>query len=68
MNDIVHSIAAIFAGITGVAILAVLVSRNSNTTGVITAASGAYNSGLATALSPITGSSNSNSLGAGVQY
>lgn len=67
MSDVFHSIAAIFAGITGVAILAVLVSRNSNTVGVIGAASGAYNSGLATAISPIMGGG-SNSFGAGAQY
>lgn len=67
MNDVMHSIVAIFAGITGVAILAVLVSKNSNTTGVIQATGAAYSQSLATALSPIT-MTTTNSFGAGVQY
>lgn len=67
-NDLVHSIAAIFAGITGVAIIAVLVSKNSNTAGVINATGNAYSSSLAVALSPITGGRGGNSLGAGTQY
>ena len=67
-NDLIHSIAAIFAGITGVAVLAVLVSKNSNTAGVINASGNAYSSSLAVALSPITGSGNGNSIGLGTQF
>ena len=67
-QELIHSIAAIFAGITGVAIIAVLVSKNSNTAGVINASGNAYSSSLAVALSPITGSNNGNSLGAGSQF
>ena len=63
-SDVLHSIAAIFAGITGVAIIAVLVSRNSDTAAVITAGGNAYSSSLAVALSPITGG-NSNSFSRG---
>lgn len=66
-NDIIHSIAAIFAGITGVAIIAVLVSKNSQTPAVITAAGSAYSGGLLAALSPVTGGSGNN-FGAGVQF
>ena len=66
-SDLIHSLAAIVAGITGVAVIAVLVSRNSNTSGVIASAGSAYSSSLAVALSPITGGQN-NSLGAGLQY
>lgn len=66
-SDLVHSVAAIFAGITGVAIIAVLVSKNSNTVGVINAGGNAYSGALATALSPITGSRNSIGSG-GTQY
>ena len=65
--ELIHSIAAIFAGITGVAIIAVLVSKNSNTTAVIGAAGNAYSGGLAVALSPVTGGGG-NQLGLGTQY
>ena len=67
-SDLMHSIAAIFAGITGVAIIAVLVSRNSNTSGVIASAGNAYSSSLGVALSPITSGNQQNSLGMGLQY
>jgi len=43
--------------IVGVAIIAVLVSRNANTTGVIQASGNAFSGSLATALSPVTGGS-----------
>lgn len=75
MQDIIHSIAGIIAGITGVAIIAVILSRNSNTAGVIQAAGGAYGGALGVALSPITGGAGggspfgqSNSFGNGVQF
>lgn len=67
-TDLLHSVAAIVAGITGVAIIAVLVSRNSNTSGVISSAGNAYSSSLAVALSPITGGNSQNSIGMGLQY
>ena len=68
-SDVIQAIAAIFAGITGVAIIAVLVSRNSNTSEVIRSAGSAYGSSLAVALSPITGGgSNNNRLDFGTQF
>jgi len=48
-------IVTIATAIIGVAILAVIVSRNSNTAGVLKAAGGAFSQSLATAVSPITG-------------
>lgn len=45
----------ILLAIVGVAVLAVLVSKRSNTTGVFNSASSAFNSGLATAEGPVTG-------------
>ena len=66
-SELIHSLAAIFAGITGVAIIAVLVSKNSNTTAVVGSVGSAYSSSLAVALSPITGSS-TNSIGSGTQF
>lgn len=57
MNQIWNGVVAIGMAIIGVAILAVLVSRQSNTTGVISAASHAFSQSLGTAISPITGAS-----------
>jgi Protein of unknown function (DUF2881). len=48
-------IVTIATAIIGVAILAVIVSRNSNTAGVLKAAGGAFSQSLATAVSPVTG-------------
>ncbi len=42
MNDIFKDITSVAMAIVGVAILAVIVSRNSNTTGVVNAASGGF--------------------------
>ena len=56
MSDaLINSIVTVLLAIVGVAVLAVIVSRNSNTTGVIQAGGSAFSGSLATALSPITG-------------
>lgn len=62
MNTITESVVTILTAIVGVAILAVIVSRNSNTSGVLSAAGGAFSNVLGTAVSPITGG---NSFGGG---
>lgn len=54
-NSFIETAGAIALAIVGVATLAVIVSRNSNTTGVIGATSQAFSQALGTALSPITG-------------
>lgn len=54
-DQLFSSLVTIAVAIVGVAILAVLVSRNSNTAGVIGAAGGAFSKSLATAVSPVTG-------------
>lgn len=54
MNQVTSSIVAIFAGLTGLAILAVLVSKNSNTSGVIRATFGGYAQAIGAAVSPVT--------------
>lgn len=59
-NSFLETAGAIGLAIIGVATLAVIVSKNSNTTGVIGATGSAFSQSLATALSPITGSNNSN--------
>lgn len=55
MNQILNGVVVIITAIIGVAILSVLVSRNSNTAGVLTAGSQAFSGALGTALSPVTG-------------
>lgn len=49
------AIASILTAIVGVAILAVLVSKNANTAGVLTAGFGGFSTALGTAVSPVTG-------------
>lgn len=66
MNQITETIATIAVAIVGVAILAVIVSRNSNTAGVLTAAGSAFGTALSAATAPVTGSSpNGGSVGMG---
>lgn len=55
MDEITRSLTQIAAAIIGVAILSVIVSKNSNTVGVLGAAGQAFSGSLATALSPVTG-------------
>lgn len=56
MNELVNASVTVALAIVGVALLAVLVSRNANTTGVIGAAGGAFSSGLLAAEAPVLGS------------
>jgi hypothetical protein len=56
-DQLVTAVVTVFTAIIGVAILAVLVSRNSQTTAVIQAASGGFAQDLAAALSPLDTSS-----------
>lgn len=55
MSKIGEHIVVIALAIVGVATLAVIVSRNSNTTGVISSTGNAFSNALAKALSPVTG-------------
>ena len=57
MNDAVHSIVSIFIAIVGVAIVAVLVSKNANTSGVIQSTASGFGNALDVAISPVTGQS-----------
>lgn len=57
MNDITQAIVTILTAIVGVAILAVIVSRNSNTSGVLTAGGQAFAASLGAATAPVTGAS-----------
>lgn len=55
MDELTRSITAIILATISVATLSVIVSKNANTSGVLTAAGNAYQGILSTALSPVTG-------------
>lgn len=55
MNQATETLVTIATAIVGVAILALLVSRKSNTVGVIQAAGSAFSNMLGVATSPVTG-------------
>lgn len=55
MQGLTESITTVAMSIVGVAILAVLVSSRSNTTGVLQAAGSAFSNALGVAASPVTG-------------
>lgn len=55
MNKITASTVSVLMAIIGLATLAVIVSRNANTSGVISSAGTAFSKALSTAISPVTG-------------
>lgn len=55
MNSLTESVVTVAVAIIGLASLAVLVSRNARTSEVISSTGKAFNSALATAISPVTG-------------
>lgn len=57
MNSATEAIVTIATAITGVAILSVLVGKNSNTAAVIQSAGSAFGNSLAVAESPVTNAS-----------
>jgi hypothetical protein len=54
-HDFWGTISAIGLGLIGVASIAAVVSKNSNTSAVIQSSGNAFSQGLSTALSPVTG-------------
>lgn len=56
MNNLTEPVVTIVSGILVVAILAVLVSRNSATPSVLQAAGSAFSNALGVAVSPVSGS------------
>lgn len=59
MTEFWNSVVTIAIAIIGIAGLAVIVSKNANTSGVLTAGGQAASGFLSTALSPVTGGSGS---------
>lgn len=58
-HDFWGTVSVVALAIVGVASLAVIVSKNANTTGVITASGNAFTNALGVAISPVTGGGNS---------
>lgn len=68
-DQLITSVVTVLTAIIGVAIIAVLVSKQANTTGVIQAGGSAFSGALGTALSPVTGASSFGSnLGSGIGF
>ena len=61
MNDITNAVVTIATAIVGIAILAVLVSKNANTPAVLSAGGSAFAQALSAATAPVTGASNTSS-------
>lgn len=55
-HEFLNTLSGIVAAIIGLAILAVLVSRNANTSGVIQAGAGGLAQDIGAAVAPVTGS------------
>lgn len=60
-----ETIATVLAGVTGVAILAVLVSNNAQTGNVLASAGGAFANILSAATGPVTGNTSAPNVNAG---
>jgi type III secretory pathway component EscU len=67
-DTLITSVVTVIMAIIGVAILAVLVSRQSQTGQVIGAAANAFAQDLGVAISPISGGSRSSFLPGGVNF
>lgn len=55
MSDLTHGFVSIALAIVGVALLAVLVSRNANTSGILNSGGNAFANVLQAAEAPVTG-------------
>lgn len=65
MDGTIKAVVTIATAIVGVAILAVLVSKNANTAGVIGAGGSAFAKAIGAAVSPVTGGGSGFSSGPG---
>lgn len=54
-SEVISGVVTIATAIVGIAIIAVLVSKNANTGGVISAATSGFSQDISAAVSPITG-------------
>ncbi len=65
-ENMISAIVTVAVAIVGIAILAVLVSRQSNTAGVVQAAAGGLAQDIGAAVSPVTGQGATFNFGGGV--
>jgi hypothetical protein len=56
-NELITSTVTVLTAIVGLAVIAVLVSKQANTSGVIQAGGSAFTSSIAAAVAPVTGGS-----------
>lgn len=56
-ESLINSVVSIGAAIVGLAVIAVIVSRNANTAGVLSAAGSSFSQAIGAAVSPVTGGS-----------
>lgn len=54
-DELITAVVSIATAIVGVALVSVIVSKNANTSGVLSAAGSAFSMDLGTAVSPVTG-------------
>lgn len=54
-DQLITAVVSVLLAIVGVAMIAVLVSRNANTAGVLQAGGSSFSQALGTAISPVTG-------------
>ncbi len=66
MDDLVKSSTTILLAVVGIALLAVLVSRNSNTANVLSAGGNAFSNILKAATGPVSGYGLGTSIGNGM--
>jgi hypothetical protein len=64
-RELFEPVVTVLAGIVGLALIAVLVSNKSNTSGVFAAAGGAFSNAISAAVSPVTGNSAAPNVNAG---
>lgn len=64
-EQLITSVVTVLTAIIGVAIIAVLVSRQANTSGVIQAGAGGVSQLISAAVSPVTGGGGFGTFGAG---
>lgn len=65
MGNFMGQLVVVLTGIIGVALVAVLVSKNANTSGVIDSSGNALSNFLGVAVSPVTGGGSRNNGGLG---
>lgn len=68
MNDLTQAMITIFTAIVGVAILSVLVSKNSQTGNVLTSFGQMFSNSLSAATAPVTGKASAPNVGGGMSF